>query len=693
MTSKKRFEKPDIQEAYDKLVEGLKRKSFDSSFKKHLLKTIEEYKDEIKVIRGKFKFDKGFIKKFIEVAKLDDKKLNSIDVKEYKKREKEINKNFNRLIKYELINKGSSSFTPRVLSIISINPNPKSLIDSSFSKIDEVKKIIDELKSSIEHKDHLEILYIYLRLFHQIPFSKKVLSDIYVDDILKIDSKRAIFIVYEKSFLLKNVDRYRLPYRLFLLDEFASALIYDMKISNDKLFNDIDLLEDRLKIFKKEKLKSVSMFEIKNIVQNIEIFNSSSFKALLRNKTLVSVGLTLAEIDKLFPNVVPDKLIDIEKERIKTALKRPRKSSESNVLFDISELEELNELLKQKDNFPTKEQISRCKNEIKVFKSRYNSKHLNSIYDFLLHLLSLLNKDNKKNQIRLSTFRNYVGILNKHLFTVIEDFADIKREEIETIINRFEKGSYKKSSIRKSKMLINRFFNFLGKNGFDIDVYGSFYPKSLIFEDELDDILEKIENEYKKEYGVERLGKIENFMVMQLQALVLLGFYTGLRLNEARTLQFDSIYIYDDAIFVDIDSKGLKIGGKRLKTLNAKRRVKKVIKNKNHLEFLKNWLKNREEIKSSKNLFLEKSKYSTIKKKMIDENYFMLINRVIKDTTKRYATFHSLRHSYVTYSIRDILVSDYPYELLELSVTTGHETPDTTLKSYCHADLLFLMKE
>jgi len=71
------------------------------------------------------------------------------------------------------------------------------------------------------------------------------------------------------------------------------------------------------------------------------------------------------------------------------------------------------------------------------------------------------------------------------------------------------------------------------------------------------------------------------------------------------------------------------------------------------------------------------------------------LNKVIKDNTKRYTTFHSLRHSFATYRLKDILddnITVQTYNFIELSMQMGHQTPEMTINKYVHNDLLELVK-
>ena len=64
----------------------------------------------------------------------------------------------------------------------------------------------------------------------------------------------------------------------------------------------------------------------------------------------------------------------------------------------------------------------------------------------------------------------------------------------------------------------------------------------------------------------------------------------------------------------------------------------------------------------------------------------------IKNITSRYCTFHSLRHSFATYQLKELLKNklDYPYAILQLSMIMGHETPEITISNYIHFDFLRL---
>jgi len=81
-----------------------------------------------------------------------------------------------------------------------------------------------------------------------------------------------------------------------------------------------------------------------------------------------------------------------------------------------------------------------------------------------------------------------------------------------------------------------------------------------------------------------------------------------------------------------------------------------------------------------------------IKSKVIKESIFDELTTIIQETTKRYTSFHSLRHSYASYETLRILndTDVNIYSFIDLSTKMGHESPEITLKVYVHAALILL---
>lgn len=151
--------------------------------------------------------------------------------------------------------------------------------------------------------------------------------------------------------------------------------------------------------------------------------------------------------------------------------------------------------------------------------------------------------------------------------------------------------------------------------------------------------------------------------------------------------------MYDGILYVDVNVKGLRKLKLKLKTRSAKRRIMTIIKDKKHLALIKQWYAILEKTKKNGDfIFARMNNNLTISKSSIDNSEIVNITNIIKKITKRYCTFHSLRHSFATYNLAEILKhsTNNPYALIELSMTMGHETPRTTLNSYVHYDLIGL---
>jgi len=152
---------------------------------------------------------------------------------------------------------------------------------------------------------------------------------------------------------------------------------------------------------------------------------------------------------------------------------------------------------------------------------------------------------------------------------------------------------------------------------------------------------------------------------------------------------------YDEAtgkFFLDINTEGMEDLGIRPKTTNAVRRISFEIENPFHLKKIMEFLKYRKKIKNkSRYLFLEIDRKSNrIKSKAIEEPVFDELSAIIQNITKRYASFHSLRHSYASYETLKILNNPNAnvYSFIDLSTKMGHESPEITFKVYIHASLI-----
>lgn len=690
------------QEKFIKVYPELERSirkhpSISAHFRTLLLAVLINSNTSVPIVSGKFKLNTAFLRLFINLA---FKQIQAKSDAELIKHEKAFYKEFKRLKKFGLVHKNSITFYPRSLSLISINPNHISLLSKSFHKINTLDTAIKSFEkhcnkgtNSSEYQ-----LYLYLRLFHIIPFSSAQLQKITWGDIIKTTNGKHLLIIYHEGFLY-NASK---PYKIILLDQQASKLIQRLKNSQEidnLLFTNVVRLEENMKKNRmNSSIKDLSISEIRQLNKIRYMYQTSPLNLTVRTGVVTSVPISLAEIESLLPGSVRPELMIEERKRIESSTARLQQVDENDeeswqfITFDIYDMDDLIKLLRHPDNIPPKGFVQDAMFELRQAFKVSKSNHLKMISQYLLYLINLL--DN--NKIRLSTLKGYVWLLNKHLFRMIEDFENIKQHEVMRISERLDSFEYKKNSASKIRSQINRFFRYFKKNDIVIDIAGAFYPKSIVFEFEIDAIIYEIEEDYKKRMGFKKIGKHHRHYIDQMQVLVLLGFYCGVRLNEARTLQLRDIYFYGNELHLDINSKGIKKAGLRLKTVNAKRRIDVVIEKKEHMEKIKKWMSVRDKLeKRSKFAFLELSKHNGFVNSVLEEDVFQHINSVIKLITKRYCSYHSLRHSFVTYQCRQYFLSGdtYPYSFMELSQMAGHQTPDITIQSYLHGNILFILGE
>lgn len=687
--------------AYDSLSLNIrKHPSISARFRNILLATIRIESESVQIVAGKFKLDIHFLQTLIKIAEKEFKAKTDAEAVQY---DKMLYKEFKRLKRHELIHKQSVSYLPRNLVLVSINPNHNALLSKSFSKLD----LVDNAQNAFEAHciseqagpNVLLQIYIYLRLFHIKPMIPSVLKNLQWRDVVITPNNKAFLVVYEDSFFNSGAGGDEIkPYKLVLLDEFVSGLF--AKINGNygnkemSIFDDVTDFE-RLMSENREKssLKSVTINELRQLVKIRYLYMHSPLALTFRTGVVQPVQLSLADVEAMFPKTVPPELMAEENLRIEWALKRPVVEEEDAdwqiITFDIYDFDALIALLRHHNNMPPQEFIGNAIAELNQ-SSKYNdSTHLGMIYEYLLYVLVLL----QKKRLRLSTVKSYIWLLNKHLFTMIADFHDIKEYEILKLSNRLDSKEYKKTSVSKIKSQINRFFRYFSKRGFEIDVAGSFYPKSMVFRDEINPICDAMEKNYKTWQSIGKIGKHHKHYILQLKVLVLLGFYCGLRLKEARSILFRDIFLYGNCLYVDINTKGIKKTGFKFKSYSAKRRVDAIIEDQRHLVLIEEWMRCRPELANkSQHAFLKLSEFNGFLNKVIDEQAFDYINTIIKSVTKRYCSYHSLRHSFVTYQCQNYFLSGcpYPYFFLELSEKVGHRTPDVTVNSYVHGSVLFL---
>lgn len=659
------------------------KRGLSKEMRTKLLSSLQSNRD-LKVVKSKAVLNLNFYAQFIKDHKLNENKD--------KKDDNEYYNFFKKLKKYGLVHKTSALF-PKQLSIVSINPNIASLHRVSLSHLDAYLDAKDKLFthiSSADTEEKIEQLYIYLRLFNKQTLKPNELKRIRVSDVIFVNDDKAIIYLERDNIISNTISPYHL---ITILDYEVITILKDVCIEKTKNLFFIDEHEKALQKFKKNYFDTLSISGIHMTGMNLELLHNSPIHTALATTRNTTSADTLSDINALHPNCVPEHLMNMEAKRVLHALSRPEVEEtilESDAeLFSIEQFTKLQELLRTKTSSEFRSGVTVTKNELeKYIKDKHVSQHIKLIASYILYLLK---RYEKKQKMAASTVKNYIGLLNKHLFHRVEDLSNVQTHEINEILVSLERLRYKHKSIRKIRALVRSFFDMSNANHKLENINISSYPKSLILDTEIDDILTYIDTSISS--TAQRKGTRYQFNILQAQALILLGFYTGLRKNELRSRLLRDVYIHDDTICIHVNKNGLKKLDMSLKTSNAKRRVCTEIKNKIHLAIIKKFLKLRQSLKiKSPFVFLRISKNNTIRSKAIDESVFDELTEILQSMTGRYVSFHSLRHSYATYEMKKILnaTADDPYAVMDLSLKMGHESPETTLKVYTHRSVLDL---
>jgi len=679
----------------ENLVSGIKSHPIiDAKFRNMLISCMQKHLDEMTIVNKQFKIGIQFFSWFIKDMGLDKRS----DIKE----EKSLYRNFLRLKKFKLIHPKSASFFPKSLTMLSINPNHFSLLAGGLSNLDmfiEAREVLLEMLK--DEKTKMLAAYIYLRLFHITPMSARTLKELQHDMIIRLPNSRVVLLL--KEILDFDVAYDTGMYRLQLLDTDISQIFISMHQEESCLVFANDHYEKAMQVFRDRYLEKLTIPLIKNLNKNFHFFHSSPLELTIKAKIVPTVPLTLTELENLFPQeqLLSPKQQEAEKLRIKSVFEKREitrgnqvvlnKKKEESPSYGMMDIEALAHLLRIKGSQFSKQEVEDAIDEIEQYLKITEQLHDHLLFGYVLYMLDFL----LHRKLALSTVKNYLGLLNKHLFKMVEDLSDIKQYELTAISQRLEVMQYKNASVKAVYKNIRRFFKHHKKKYPELmDISSLYYPKSLVFRHELDEILEQVELRYKQKYKVKKMGETIKFHILQRKVLVLFGFYFGLRKSEMRSRLLEDFYHYGDNFYIDVNRAGMKKIKRKFKTAQSTRRVYATITDKKHRHIIDEWLCLRKKMSSTYAfLFLAKGSTNNILKSAIDEKVFDALTEDIKKITGRYCTYHSLRHSFATYRVKEMLDKGVktPYALLELAIQMGHQTPDTTLSAYVHAEVLELL--
>lgn len=605
---------------------------------------------------------------------------------------------FRRLRKYGYIHPRSSHF-PKKLELISINPNQPYLYNGNLAVVDSYVKAKSSLYKeylAMELKAKIVLAYIDLRVYQSQRFRIDELEKLNVGDVI-FTSLATAQVYIETHGVFQNIEVP--PYQLIPIvgEELVSTLRECLDAGMKNPFKGLSKTRI-LSSYKKKFYGDVSMSEIYMASSNHNLRYSSPLQVMIHTTRKALSPLTIAELQVNKSIVIPKCLQELEGKRIASASAKASTANDEideeeklytklESSFSLSEFDDLNELLKTKKVSEFLKKIPSAKREL----FRYINDTDAEAHGILIcnYVIFLLNRLDGKHKIRVSTFKNYFSLLNTHLFEKVEDVSSVQTHEVQDIISELSRNRYADKSIRKISALIRIFFAFHNQEHSTISMKLSSYPKSLVFDDELDVVLQAVEDKALR--NADRVGSRVEYRVLRDKAIIVMARYTGMRKNEIRGRLLEDVYVYGNTLCVDVNPNGMRKLDMRLKTSTAKRRICTVIENIDHLNIVRQYLNIRENIKNeNKFLFLDINRDYSIRSKPMRENVFDEFSEILKQVTGRYVSFHSLRHSFASYEVKKILANQgsNPYQLMDLSLKMGHESPETTLKVYTHRSVL-----
>jgi integrase len=595
------------------------------------------------------------------------------------------------------------------------------LPNQDFYLIDKVEEferyVLNELPQT-----HLELaVYIALVYIEEAGWKEEALSRACLND-----------------FFLINVQGYQCIIDEPLEDGFRSLKIYRIKkawgLMDQLKESGKNLLFGELNTMKQMAKDEVNRYFGKkvsvNMIRNAFVFDAMMLESpaivACRYKKVDTIALSVSELNYLYPQGVPGHLLEIEArnyELIGQHFSYGELDDYADEMYLDTEFDydmkiaplffykqgmKKIDFLKSSPRNLDQSTLDLIKAQFdKAIQYEKDTSTLMVLY-YIRHLMERIYVGKKQSVgINMGTFAGYVGLLRKHLFSKLTDFEHIDEAALFNILDIYKANGAALESLKKFNFLVSVFFRFHNIEFQKYSISAKHVAKSLVFKEEIDSILKEIENRYKQDAVSKEksYSKFYKYIVLQYQAFVILGFYSGMRLDEIRTRRHadiitESLYVYDhrikDAVYsVDINVAGLKKdeNSKKIdsfKSSNASRRVNFVIKNEKHNQIFMQFL---EESAKKNPMYLFKD-FDLVTHSQLDSviklSKIQILNDIIQQVTKRYATLHSLRHSYATWWFLERIIAGQNFNdaLLNFSIEIGHATPDVTMRSYIHYELI-----
>ena len=313
--------------------------------------------------------------------------------------------------------------------------------------------------------------------------------------------------------------------------------------------------------------------------------------------------------------------------------------------------------------------------------------NLNIYFDMIDYIKEVIYQSkyhkNSEEKFAISTIYSKLCTLFSKCFDIIIKEGKLDISTIELIEEKIKHSG----NIATQRKYIGVIEPFLNRFGFTISYqkgkYIVYARKSLIFKKELNMLYEKLITEDSIFFKTNDLLVERRVVLHQRFIFCMLMYYSGLREGEMWSREVKDIYTADGLITIDVHKNDVVDS---LKTHSSKRRIEFMIDDKKYFSIFKEYLNYLEE-KKIKYLFPMISQDREISKKAVQKpSFFLQCNQIIQQITGRYASLHSFRHTYVTKSMRKLLMQSKKHkaDFYNYINMIGHLGPDVTLHYYMH---------
>lgn len=614
-----------------------------------------------------------------------------------------------KLIDCKFVHKNSKNY-PKNQNIFCINPLSQSFLHSNLNDYDRIIDIRDYLIKELSqfslfnHRElNLEFeinLFIYFKLFSIVKINNTSLQHLKRENIIYAGDK-VIFVTKENS-----IEGFT-PIHTIIFDDTTSRIIKQVFPKEINIIFDANnfIFTKSYNFYYLRMKKFCEMHSINekitNSIMELEYQLNSTPLNLTLIKSTKHPRLSLFELEKLYPNSVSNNLLAIEKanqEVYRNFNQVNQNISQENFNDELDyELDLKTELKFKFDVYEKLTEIVKVPSEKKVITQylinwrkfmEFNKNKADRLEEIYSYLDFLFYKYENK-EINQRTLRNYLQISFDYCFDILVKSVN-KEEALKSIYEKLRNSNLNPRV--QNKYLSRILFFFDKQHEYKAKMINSVvnYNRSIVFKDELRELVEKLLNEDSKLYK-------SKLLIYRRSVFAIIAYYSGLRRSELYSRETrDFFYLDGKNFYISINKNGIK----RIKSYNQNISIS--LKNSNAIRAFEFNISDKKLFKIVKNyydvlvdhkiafLFPDENDEIASKDKVMKIYKINEINNILQDITKRYTVIHSFRHSYVTNEIKKLMEKKYKKneDIYDLIARVGHEDPETSISHYTHLDLI-----